>query len=344
MHARSLAVRLLLCYTVLIVNREAETANHAETRVTLVGIVGPTATGKTAVGIELARMLSGEIISADSMAVYRYMDIGTAKPTAGERDQAIFHLIDVVDPDEDFTVADFQRLANEAISDIHRRGKLPLLVGGTGLYVRAVTGGLNIPPAAPDKEIRERLGAEAERLGNENLLEKLRQVDPATAERLHVNDRKRIIRALEIYETTGTPMSEFHATAGTVEVPYDVRLFGLTMSRETLYRRIEERVDEQIASGLVDEVRGLLDRGYGRELTSMRGLGYKQIAAYLEGESDLEAAVDLLKRDTRRFAKRQFTWFRADDRIEWIDVEGLGARDAAHIIAGMLGTLPGAQS
>lgn len=303
---------------------------------TLVGIVGPTATGKTAVGIELAKRLSGEIISADSMAVYKGMDIGTAKPTADERREAVFHLIDVVEPNEEFSAAEFKRLAEEAIADIVRRGKLPLLVGGTGLYVRAVTGGLNIPTAGPDWTLRERLKAEAEEFGGEHLLERLRLVDPETAVRLHPNDLKRIIRALEVHALTGHPISHYHRTAGTEDVKFRVRLFGLTMSRPALYRRIEERVDEQIESGLVEEVRELLQKGFTPELPAMKGLGYKQIAGYLLGECDLPTAVDLLKRDTRRFAKRQFTWFRADPSILWLDVENLSASEAGEEIMRML--------
>ncbi len=288
---------------------------------TLVAIVGPTATGKTAVGIELAKRLNGEIISADSMAVYRGMDIGTAKPTLEEQSMARFHLIDVVAPDEEFSVSEFKRLADDAIADILSRGKLPILVGGTGLYIKAVTVGLNIPSAAPDWDLRERLKAEAAEFGNEHLMERLRQVDPITAARLHINDQNRIIRALEVFTKTGLPLSHYHTTAATVEVKYPVCLFGLTISRPVLYDRIDRRVDEQIESGLVEEVQRLLKCGYSPALPSMRGLAYKQIAGYLCGEYDLHTAIDMLKRDTRRFAKRQFTWFRADHRIHWIDAE-----------------------
>ena len=308
---------------------------------TLVGIVGPTATGKTAVGIVLAEKLDGEIISADSMAIYRGMDVGTAKPAARERGEVAFHLIDVASPDEEFSVAEFKRLAEEAIADILRRGKLPLLVGGTGLYVRAVTGGLNIPAVGPDRELRERLKREAAEFGNERLLERLRAVDPITAGRLHVNDLKRIIRALEVHMLTGLPISHFHRTAGVTDVAYHVRLFGLTMSRSALYERIERRVDEQIEAGLVEEVRGLLDKGYDPELPSMKGLGYKQITGYLVGDYGLQTAIDLLKRDTRRFAKRQFTWFRADPRVCWVDVENRSASEAAAEIASLLKTRAG---
>jgi len=303
---------------------------------TLVGIVGPTATGKTAVGIELAKLLDGEIISADSMAVYKGMDIGTAKPTPEERAAAKFHLIDVVYPDEEFSVAEFKRLAEEAIADILSRGRVPLLVGGTGLYVKAVTGGLNIPTVGPDRELRERLKAEAAEFGGEYLLERLRAVDPVTAARLHAKDLKRIIRALEVYALTGLPISHFHKRAGAAEAAYRAALFGLSVSRPALYKKVEDRVDQQIAAGLVEEVRGLLNRGYSPDLPSMKGLGYKQIAGYLLGDYDLQTAVYLLKRDTRRFAKRQLTWFRADPGIRWIDVEGRSAPEVAAEIVNLL--------
>ena len=305
---------------------------------TLIGIVGPTAVGKTAVGIHLARMLDGEIISADSMAVYKGMDIGTAKPTPVEQRAVPFHLIDVVRPDEEFSAAVFRRLAEESIEGIMARGKMPIVVGGTGMYVKTLIGGFNIPQVAPDKELRTRLKEEAERLGGEYLLEQLRAVDPATAARLHAKDLKRIIRALEVYQATGKPISHFHETAGTAEVAYQVKLFGLTMSRPALYDRIERRVDGMIEAGLIEEVRRLLDQGYDPGLPAMKGLGYKQIAGYLLGESDLPTAIGLLKQDTRRFAKRQLTWFRADPSIRWLDVEGRTASEVAETIAAMLGT------
>lgn len=303
---------------------------------TLVGIVGPTATGKTEVGVKLAKQLDGEIISADSMAVYKGMDIGTAKPSPEEQAQVRFHLIDVVYPDEEFSVAEFKRLAERAIADIVSRGKIPLLVGGTGLYVKALVGGLNIPPVAPNYELRERLRAEALRYGGECLLDRLRAVDPITAERLHPRDVKRIIRALEVYALTGIPISHHHVAAGKSEVAYHVTLFGLTMSRSELYRRIEDRVDRQVEAGLIQEVRRLLDQGYSPELPSMKGLGYKQIVPYLMSQCDLQTAIEILKRDTRRFAKRQFTWFRAMPGIHWIDVTERSAKEAASVILNML--------
>ncbi len=305
-------------------------------RGTLVGIVGPTATGKTAAGICLAETLEGEIISADSMAVYRGMDIGTAKPTPEEQRAVRFHLIDVVRPDEEFSAAVFRSLAGDAFTDIIARGKAPILVGGTGMYVKALTGGFNIPEVAPDRALRDRLKEDAERSGGECLLEQLRAVDPTSASRLHPRDLKRIIRALEVFQATGRPISYFHETMGTVEVAYGVKMFGLTMSRPALYERIERRVDGMIEAGLVEEVRRLLDQGYDPGLPAMKGLGYKQIAGYLLGEYDLRTAVELLKRDTRRFAKRQLTWFRADPGIRWLDVEGRSAEKVAETIAAEL--------
>lgn len=301
----------------------------------MLGVVGPTATGKTAVGIALAKMLGGEIISADSMSVYKGMDIGTAKPSLVEQREARFHLIDVGNPLEAFSVAEFKRLALVAAGDIWERTLLPIVVGGTGLYVNTLTGGWNIPEVPPDYEFRDTLREEAAVSGGEHLLEKLRKVDPPTAERLHANDQMRIIRALEVYAKTGVPISQLHAEAGRIETGWDVRLYGLTMRREVLYERIESRVDSMIEAGLVDEVRGLLSNGCTPDMTSMKGLGYKEIAGYLLGEYSLDEAVEILKRDTRRFAKRQMTWFRADSRIQWLDVESISAHEAAERICGM---------
>lgn len=302
-----------------------------------VAIVGPTASGKTAVSIELARRLNAEIISADSMAIYRKMDIGTAKPTAEEQGLATFHMIDVVDPDEPFTVADFQDRAVEVIDRLLAEDKTPLLVGGTGLYIKAVLDGLNIPGPGRDPELRARFEQVASEKGSAYLHEKLRRVDPVTAERLHPNDQKRVIRALEVYEGTGRPMSEIIAETKPVAPRYpDAIQFGLTMDRARLYRRIEDRVDELVRLGLVDEVQGLLDQGYGEDLPSMEGLGYKEIVGYIKGEYGLDAAIDLLKRNTRRFAKRQYTWFRADARITWIDIDQNSLAEVADIIEAKL--------
>lgn len=287
----------------------------------VIGIIGPTATGKTAFGIEIAQEFNGEIISADSMAVYKGMDIGTAKPSQSEQSAAVFHLIDVVEPLINFSVAEFRLLAQESIADIISRGKLPLVVGGTGLYIKSLTGEFNIPHVEPDLALRNRLKSEAEEYGGGHLLEMLKTIDPETANRLHEKDIKRIIRAIEVHEQTGKPISYYHSTEGSISVPYNIKLFGLSIDRETLYKRIEDRIDQQIKDGLVDEVKRLLDMGLDTRYASMKGLGYKQIIGFLNGEYDFKTAIDLFKRDTRRFAKRQMTWFRSQSDIEWINVD-----------------------
>ncbi len=295
-----------------------------------VAVVGPTASGKTAAACELAVRLGAEIVSADSMAIYRGMDVGTAKPTAEEQKSVRFHMIDVVDPDEPFTVADFQERASQIVNDLLQKGIVPLIVGGTGLYVRALIDGLNIPGPGPNLEIREQLEVFAREKGREYLHQELAKVDPDSAARLHPNDLKRVIRALEVYRQTGKPMTQVIEQTKAEEPRYPSTVFiGFTMARQALYERIEKRVDELTRLGLVEEVRGLLARGYDTDLPPMQGLGYKEIAAHLKGELSLEEAVVVLKRDTRRFAKRQYTWFRADSRISWMDVDRLSPSEVA---------------
>lgn len=285
-------------------------------RLPLLVITGPTATGKSAVAVEVALRVGGEVISADSMMVYRGMDIGTAKPTPAERKGVPHHLIDVVDPEEDFSVAAFQALAREHIWEINARGRLPILTGGTGLYIRAVVEGFRFAGGV-NRELRRRLAEEARRFGSLYLHERLQAVDPETAARIHPHNVKRVIRALEVFYQTGKPIS---AAATAVAPQYNALVFGLYLEREELYRRIEARVDAMLAAGLVDEVKRLLARGVPREATAMQALGYKEIAAYLKGEVTFEEAVRLLKRNTRRFAKRQFTWFKREEGIRWLDV------------------------
>lgn len=289
-------------------------------------VAGPTATGKTRVAIALARRLSAEIVCADSRTVYRGLDIGTAKPTLRERAMVPHHLLDVADPGEPFTLADFQRLALDAIDGIDDRGRIAILTGGTGLYIRAVVDRTAVPAAAPDWDLRERLAAEERSRGPGTLHRRLTEVDPSAASRIHPRNVRRIIRALEVYEATGTTLSALQAqvqggrwTVGRPEG--SVCMFALTMARERLYARIDQRIDAQLEAGLVEEVRALLRAGYDRALPAMQGVGYKDIAAYLEGETSLEAAVAEFRRNTRRYAKRQWTWFRADPRYRWIDVD-----------------------
>lgn len=288
----------------------------------LVVITGPTATGKTEVGIGVALACGGEIVSADSMMVYRGMDIGTAKPSASEVRGVPHHLIDVADPDEEFNVARYQQLAGERIAAILGRNRLPLLVGGTGLYIRSVVEDYRFPVRA-DRRLRDRLQETADTYGCARLRRHLAVVDPVTARRLHPNDQRRIIRALEVYYQSGIPLSRQPGRRGGA-LKYFPVLFGLKMERTRLYRRIEARVDAMVQAGLVREVQALLEKGYGPELVAMRGLGYKEITAHLRGELTLEEAVHILKRNTRRFAKRQLTWFRRDERIRWLDVEECG--------------------
>lgn len=279
----------------------------------LIAIVGPTAVGKTAFAIQLAKEFRGEIISADSRQVYRGMDIGTAKPNATERACVPHHLMDVVNPNESFSLSDYQHLAYTTIAEIHRRGGVPMLVGGTGLYVRAVIEGLAIPRVPPDLERR----AELELQEGDALYTQLQSLDPVAATRIDPRNKRRVIRALEVIHATGKPIS----VQQTLHAPsYRVLRIGLTMSREQLYERINARVDAMIETGLVDEVRTLLDNGYTADLPAMSGLGYRQIVEYLQGTMPLGEAIRILKRDTRRFVHHQYSWFRLDDtRIRWFD-------------------------
>jgi tRNA dimethylallyltransferase len=305
----------------------------------LVVITGPTAVGKTDISIEVAQRLQGEIVSCDSMQVYKYMDIGTAKPSAYEREIVPHHLIDVVTPDIDFNVARFQELAEAAISDITSRGRIPVLVGGTGLYIKAVVDGFLFPWEGASKEIRESLEEEAAKKGSAALYARLEEVDRPAARKIHPNDARRIIRALEVYITTGRPISEMWREGRRKKRARFDRLVmvGLVRERPALYERINRRCDKMIELGLVEETRQLLDRGYGKTLTSGQALGYKEIVPYLKGECSLEEAVELIKRDTRRYAKRQLTWFRADPRIEWLDI-GLfeSKEDAARCVLALV--------
>ena len=281
-------------------------------------VVGPTASGKTALGVALAQKLNGEIISADSMQIYKYMNIGTAKVTAEEMQGIPHHLVDCVLPNEEFSVAKFKEMALDAIETILAKGKLPIVIGGTGLYINSLTLPWDFQKKDSDEEIRWRLTAEAEILGREALYERLKSVDPATAEIVHPNNLNRVIRALEIYELTGKPKSYFDEETKKKEVPYDYVILGLDWEREILYNRINRRVDLMIGDGLIDEAKMLIERGYDWNLTALKAIGYKELKPYLEGESALEEVVTVLKRDSRHYAKRQMTWFRKDDRIHWL--------------------------
>nr|WP_235918936.1 tRNA (adenosine(37)-N6)-dimethylallyltransferase MiaA [Heliomicrobium undosum] len=289
----------------------------------LVQIVGPTAVGKSDAGIAVAQRFNGEIISGDSMQVYRGMDIGTAKLKQEERGGILHHMIDILDPDEPFSVADFQRRVTTLIPEIVSRGRLPILVGGTGLYVRSIIDHYEFTEEAIDLELRRRLEQEADTSGLEALHGRLAEVDPRAAARIHVNDRKRIIRALEVYQLTGRRQSDFHYADSVRQPKYQLAPIALTMDRQELYRRIDLRAQIMIESGLVEEVKGLLKRGYAPTLPSMQAIGYKEIVGYLQGEYDLAQALYLLQRDTRHFAKRQYTWFRRDTRLIWFAADAI---------------------
>jgi len=285
-------------------------------RPAIIIISGPTCIGKTEVAIALAEPLAGEIISADAMQVYRYMDIGTAKPSKEQMARVPHHLIDVVDPDEPFSAARFRTMAASIIGDLHEKGKAVFVVGGTGLYIKALTQGL-FQVQGENGAIRERLKADLKTLGLEAIYGRLKGVDPEGAAKIHPQDTYRVIRALEVFELTGKPISEHHRTHEFSDDPYRVLKIGLSMDREILYHRINERVEQMLSQGFVDEVKGLLDRGYGPGLKSMQSIGYRHVSAFLLGNVDWDETVRLFKRDTRRYAKRQFTWFKADPDIQW---------------------------
>lgn len=300
-------------------------------KIRLVVVVGPTASGKTDLAIRLAERCHGEIINADSMQVYRGMDVGTAKPLPEQRQRVPHHLLDLVSPGINFTASDFRREASAAIADIHQRGKNIFVVGGTGLYIRALLHGLVDSPQG-DEAIRAELVELAEKLGNEALLKKLAEVDPVTAERLHPNDRLRIIRALEVYRQTGCAMSRFREDHGFADAPYASLKIGIRVDRQELYARVEKRVEEMMARGLVAEVEDLLRQGYGPEHKAMRSIGYKEICSFLAGDYSLDQAVQLIKRDTRHYAKRQMTWFNKENGINWVEYPVTFASICNHVI------------
>lgn len=282
-------------------------------------IAGPTASGKTKISIELAKLINGEIISADSMQVYKYMDIGTAKPSQEEREGVEHFLIDEVCPDEDFSVVRFQELAIEYIDKVLNKGKIPIVVGGTGLYINSLKYNLKFSENETNWDLREKLNNIAVEKGNKFLHDQLRNIDPESADRIHENNVKRIIRAIEVFETTKQTITH-HQEISRLEPPkYDYILYGLFMERQSLYERINRRVDDMLENGLVNEVKGLLDKGYHEDLVSMQGLGYKEIVWYLDGKVTYDEAIYLLKRNTRRFAKRQITWFKKVEGIKWIE-------------------------
>jgi tRNA dimethylallyltransferase len=286
-------------------------------QVDLVALVGPTAVGKTSLALALAELLPVEVVSADSRTVYRWMDIGTAKPTPEERRRLPHHLIDVVDPDESYSLALYQEQAFQAIARIRRRGRLPLLVGGAGLYVSAVCDGLSLPDVPPDAEYRQALEGRARAEGWQVLQCELAQVDPKSASRIDPKNVRRVIRALEVFRATGRPFSEWQRPSAAP--PLRSLQIGLRLDRPALYARIDARIDAWMADGFVEEVRALLARGYAPTLPAMSSLGYREVAQYLDGAIDLPTAATRFKQATHQYAKRQMTWFGARPAIHWLD-------------------------
>lgn len=286
----------------------------------LVIVLGPTAVGKSNTVLDLAAQFDAEIISADSQQVYRHMNIGTAKPTREQRQTIPHHLIDIVEPDEEFNAAMFRNLATEIASKLADRGRRIIVCGGTGLYIKTLTKGLFAGPGR-DPQIRQALESEIEQHGVGPLYQRLEQIDPASALRIHPHDRQRITRALEVYHATGRKISEWQSEHGFNDLLFDALKIGLDRQRTELYERIDRRCDYMIRAGLLDEVKELVEMGYGLDLKSMQSVGYRHLGLFLRARMSLDNAVDLMKRDTRRLAKRQLTWFRSDREIRWFDPE-----------------------
>ena len=285
----------------------------------LVILAGPTAVGKTALSIKLAKKINGAVISADSMQVYKYMDIGSAKIMPEEMKGIPHYLIDVLEPSEEFNIVRFQQMAEDALQKIYAKGQIPIVAGGTGFYIQALLNDIDFTQIDENTQFREEMERLAAEQGAEVLHERLRAVDPESAEAIHANNVKRVIRALEFYHQNQSPISAHNQEQKEHETPYNLAYFVLNVPRELLYKRIDDRIDEMLKEGLLEEVQKLKDMGYHRGMVSMQGLGYKEILAYLDGEYPLEEAVRILKRDTRHFAKRQLTWFRREKDTIWMN-------------------------
>ncbi len=299
-------------------NTETQRPDNSINKMPLVILTGPTAVGKTALSIKLAKAINGEMISADSMQVYKYMDIGTAKIEPSEMEGITHHLIDVLEPTEDFNVFTFQTMAKQALDEIYAKGKIPIIVGGTGFYIQALLYDISFEETEVSA-YREELTADYEKYGAHTLHERLKDIDPVSYEEIHENNVKRVIRALEFYHETGYPISQHNMEQREKESPYNFEYFVLNDDRAVLYDRIEKRIDIMVEQGLVEEVQKLLNYGCTPEMVSMQGLGYKEIVPYLAGECSLEDAIYILKRDTRHFAKRQLTWFRREKVVTWVN-------------------------
>lgn len=290
-------------------------------KIPLVVIAGPTASGKTTLSVEVANMLNSEIVSADSVQVYKYLNIGSAKPTEEEKQGVVHHLMDEIDPMQEFSVADYTQLAHECILKIHESGKIPVMVGGTGLYINSVVDDVEFGEVDTDEVLRKELTEVAQQKGGEHLLNILSEFDEVSAKRLHPNNVRRIVRAIEFYRLTGMPISKHQEITKQRESRYDSLIFALDWNRQVLYNRIDKRVDIMMNDGLIDEVQDLKEKGYTKELSSMKGIGYKEVFDYLDSVYTYDELLEVMKRESRRYAKRQLTWFRRDERIHWISPE-----------------------
>ncbi|MFW6015345.1 MAG: tRNA (adenosine(37)-N6)-dimethylallyltransferase MiaA [bacterium] len=297
-------------------------------RYPLLVILGPTAVGKTELSVKLAKNLNGEIISADSMQIYRKMDIGTAKVSNDVQKEIKHHMIDIINPDKKYSVAEYKSKVDKIIPEIYDKGKLPIMVGGTGLYIKAVVRGFLFPKMKSNQKLRKNLEDKAKKEGNQAVHDLLAEVDPSLAEKLHPNDLRRVIRGIEVYRETGKTITYFKKKQKEKQDRYNTLKIGLTRNREELYARVNKRVDIMIEEGLINEVNDLKDNGYDLSSTALQGLGYKEIIDYLEGKYDKKEAIRVLKRNTRHFAKRQFTWFKRDDTINWYNLSKLNYRQA----------------
>lgn len=284
-------------------------------KIPLIVVAGATASGKTSLAINIAKEFNGEVVSCDSMQIYKYMDIGTAKPTLSEMDGVKHHLIDIITPDVNFSVADYCKLAHEAISDITKRGKLPVLAGGTGLYINSVVNDVEFEESDENPELRKELSEFAEKNGTSALHKILEEIDPVSAEKIHENNIKRVIRAIEVFRTTGERLSDHNEKSKEIESRYNPVMMEILWDREKLYERINRRVDIMIDLGLEEETKKLYDMGYTKDLTSMQGIGYKEMFEYFDGVWSFSEAVDKIKQYSRNYAKRQNTWFKKDERI-----------------------------
>lgn len=285
----------------------------------MIVLSGPTAVGKTALSIELAKRVNGAIISADSMQVYKHMDIGSAKIMPEEMEGITHYLIDALEPSEEFNIVVFQKMAKQALEEIYANGKIPIIAGGTGFYIQALLYDIDFENQDCNEEYRMELENIAKEQGAEVLHARLQEIDPVSAEKIHANNVKRVIRALEFYHLTGKPISEHNESEHQKESPYNFAYFVLTDERENLYKRIDKRVDIMVEQGLLEEVQRLKEMGYHRDMVSMQGLGYKEILDYLDGKCSLDEAIYIIKRETRHFAKRQLTWFRREREVIWLD-------------------------